>query len=489
MYDTKVMVEPRNVPDSRVHMNSNIICNQNHATFPIMSDPMRIYSKDDVTITCVNNTYYYRNKAFQIKGSRLYIDGQWIELPDRESISTVERLLLSLGMIIDYRQADQTIDISQASARVILSRLTTMALRDMGIIGNINQLKLYRYGEVVFDLYLKASNGSGRISSRDLSLRWLNEQDTLQLKAKFFTTTNLSYQVGVYSMEYAPTQLAENVFDRVFSLLLSVDFMENQIEPEPLDFIVPITLLREIRLRDTMMLLGDCIGYHNGFVIRPILRDYQYSRVYSVFTSISSETRKQLGFINYDIGSALQTICMHLVKDSSIYPLHQQLVQDRHGFRQKIADEANKDIAWVKKELTSADNRETMPKRYNSIPTLKAYFEEALILRKEVIATAEPTIHARASECAKCIWEKEWDDEKQKYDFIPTLESKESSLFFFIWTQWERQIREVMMSCFDDPSACHQVHDAIYTKEVVDPKVIEENILQITGFRVSISRD
>jgi len=60
-------------------------------------------------------------------------------------------------------------------------------------------------------------------------------------------------------------------------------------------------------------------------------------------------------------------------------------------------------------------------------------------------------------------------------------------VFFFIWTQWERQIREVMMSCFDNPTACHQVHDAIYSRQKIDPKLIEAAVLEQTGFSVKIS--
>jgi hypothetical protein len=320
-------------------------------------------------------------------------------------------------------------------------------------------------------------------------MRWLNEEDTLQLKAKLFSSSDHSYQAGVHAMQYSPTALAEMVFETALTLLLAIDFKENEITHQPLDFVVPIGLLREIRLRDTMLLLADCIGYSNGFVIRPKLTDEQHSRVYSVFTSIRSETRKRLGFINYDVGSALQAICMQLVLDPSKYPLHKKLVDDRRKFRSQIADEANKNIAWVKKELTSANNRESMPTRYNTIPTLKAYFEEALMLRKEIINSTKPLILERAMALAKPEWIKIWDEQVKKYDFIESGKKKESSLFFFIWTQLERQIRVVMMSCFDDPTGCHQVHDAVYSRQKIDPKVIESEVLKQTGFKVQISAE
>jgi hypothetical protein len=436
--------------------------------------------KGDVTIRRVNNTYYYKDKTFEVKDGSLFTNGRRITLPTRTSISTVERLMLSLGMGIRTEDVDTVFDITKHSARSILSSMTTLAMRDLGIIhNNIRFAKLIKYGEVVFDVYLMIVRYSGRIKATNSSIRWLNEVDTLQLKSKLFSTSDhRSYQAGVHSMKYEPTPLAEMIFQTSLTLLLAIDFKENEVTYQPLDFVVLIDLLREIRLRDTMMMLSECIGYNNGFVIRPHLKDDQHSRVYSVFTSIGSTTRKQLGFINYDIGSALQTICMHLVADPSKYPLHQQLVNDRHKFREQVADEANKDIVWVKTELTSADNHKDMPKRYNTVPTLKAYFEEALILRKEIIGSAEPTILDRAMTFAKPEWIKIWDEREKKHHFIDTGQRKESSVFFFIWTQWERQIREVMMSCFDDPSACHQVHDAVYSRQTIDPKVIEATVLE-----------
>jgi hypothetical protein len=469
------------------------ICTRESGTFPIMTDPLHLYVKGDVTIRRVNNTYYYKDQVFEIKEGSLFIDGRRITLPTRTSISTVERLMLSLGMGIRTEDVNAVFDITKHSARSILSSMTTLAMRDLGIIhNNIRFAKLIKYGEVVFDVYLMIVRYSGRIKATNSSIRWLNEVDTLQLKSKLFSTSDhRSYQAGVHSMKYEPTPLAEMIFQTSLTLLLAIDFKENEITTQLLDFMVPIDLLREIRLRDTMLLLADCIGYKNGFVIRPKLTDDQHSRVYSVFTSIGSETRKRLGFMNYDIGSALQTICMHLVADPSKYPLHQQLVNDRHKFRAQIADEANENIVWVKTELTSADNRENMPKRYNTIPTLKAYFEEALILRKEIIGSAEPTILDRAMTFAKPEWKVVWVDEQKKVPkFVDTGRRKESSVFFFIWTQWERQIREVMMmSCFDDPSACHQVHDAVYSRQTIDPKVIESAVLEQTGFKVEISAE
>lgn len=237
-----------------------------------------------------------------------------------------------------------------------------------------------------------------------------------------------------------------------------------------------------------MLLLSECIGYHNGFAIRPNLKDTQYSRVYSVFTSINSFTRKILGYYNYDIGAALQTICIQLVEDSSLYPLHIELVNDKKAFRAQVKDETGKDIPWVKKELSKINNLDSMPKRYNQYPILKTYYCEAQQLRKNIIDNAEQNILSRANDYAKVKWIAEWVADEEKFDFIIDGK-KESSIFFFIWTQWERQIRESMMSCFDEPSSCHQVHDAVYSKQIIDPRIMEDKVLNDTGFKINIFVD
>ena len=84
-----------------------------------------------------------------------------------------------------------------------------------------------------------------------------------------------------------------------------------------------------------------------------------------------------------------------------------------------------------------------MPKTYNQFPTLKAYYEEAQILRREIIDTVEPSILQNAKDYAKIKWEKIWLMDKEEYHFF-AYGKKEASIFFFIWTQWERQISESM---------------------------------------------
>jgi hypothetical protein len=442
--------------------------------------------KGNLFYTDDGTTYHYGCHEFSIRNGIFLCDELSFKLPIRTTLSTVERLFLSLGVPISNDDVNADIDITRYDIKDILMCCVLLALKDLSIInGSFKTSKQIDYANHILGAYIKSVTGAGNIKSKNKHIRWLNEKDTLQLKAKLFETS--SYQAGVSSMIYTPTEFAENIFQTAFELIKSLDFKhDDTVVMQDLDFRLDINLLSSLKLRDIMLILNQCVAYNNGFIIRPDLTDCHYGRVYSIFTSISAITRKQLGFINYDIGSALQTICLQLVSDASIYPLHLELSNNKQTFRQRVSDETGKDLAWVKQELSSADNRDTMPKKYANYPTLKAYFEEALILRVEVINSAEEVMLLRAKNFAKSKFKIVWIDREPKFEFDG---KKESSIFFFLWTQWERKIRKSMMSCFDNPNNCHQVHDAVYSMEDIDPCILESKVLSDTGFKVKISKD
>ncbi len=473
----------KNVPFIGEHTGNLPICSQNTGT---LHNTCTILSTNNSRTT---KTCQYNSHTFQLKDGHFLYDNLNFKLPQRNNISTFQRVALSLGLLLQFEDGEQEFDIEKNSNsfRDLLHTLTSLALKDLSIVNNnFSHHKQYAYGENVFEVYLKSSTGSGRISSSDRNIRWLNEQDTLDLKSELFTTSG--YQNSSHSMKYSPTSDAEKIMKTVFKLLKSVDFVHNNLKDESLDFTVTIDNLANIKLRDTMLLLSKCIGYKNGFIIRPKITDHQYSRVYSIFTSIGSHTRKNLGFHNYDIGAALQTICLHLVENTALYPLHQEYVENKIDFRYKIQKETRQNDIWVKKELSKINNLDQMPKKYNHYPTLVAYYKEALQLRKEIIDTAEPDILSRARDCAKIRYKPIWTEIQKEPQFVIDGK-KESSIFFFVWSTWERQIRQSMMSCFAEPSSCHQVHDAVYSKQIIDPQMIEDKVLNDTGFKVNIYAD
>ena len=51
------------------------------------------------------------------------------------------------------------------------------------------------------------------------------------------------------------------------------------------------------------------------------------------------------------------------------------------------------------------------------------------------------------------------------------------TIFFFVWTYYEMLIRKAMLECLPDGI---EVHDAVYSKLIVDVQVIEAIVLKIT---------
>lgn len=467
------------------HIENSLICSQNKASSYENATVIVLIDNDGNLVYQDGNTYYVGDKYFTLTDGVFTFQDTSITLPTRTYYTDIERLYIALGYPLTEEETGYDIDIASTDFKELLQVLTMMVLKDMKLINShFTLFKQRKYGEHIFNVYLSSVTGSGSISAKNKSVRWLNEEDSLQLKAKLFETSG--YQVKVKAMHYTPKAIANTIMEKVLELLYIIRFKEDDIACEILDFTVTVDNIQSIKLIDTILLLNNCIGYTNGFIIRPQLTDRQNSRVYSVFTSIGSRTRDLLGFINYDIGSALQTICLQLVDKSYNYPLHQKLAEDKVKFRASIMNETGKDRAWVKTELSKIDNLDKMPKRYKNYPTLQSYFSEAQNMRAEIIADAEANVLDNAKSMAKVSWQKEWMENDKKYDFIVNGH-KEASLFFFIWTQYEREIRHAMMSCFDKPEACHQVHDAVYSRQKIDATVIEATVLENTGFDVKIS--
>ena len=474
-----------NDPLIRAHIDSTPICNRERGSQ--IDTTVVLIDRDGDLVFNHGNTYAVNSLSFTLDNGVFTYADTTITLPTRILCTPIERIYLGLGYPFISEATAYDIDIAadDIGFKLLLHVLTMMALKDTGLISNhFTQLKQRKYGEHLFTTYLRSITGSSRIGSTNKSVRWLNEQDTLQLKAQLFKTTD--YQPTVKSMKYEATELMSSIIEKVFEYFQVIRFKENDITLEPLDFRVTAAQLQQIRLRDTMLLLSNCIGYNSGFIIHPVVTDKHYSRVYSVFTSISSSTRSLLGFINYDIGSALQTICLQLVDQPSLYPLHRELMDDKQMFRTRVIKETGNDMKWVKTELSKIDNLDKMPKSYKQYPTLRLYYDEAQKLRREIIDDADKLIYSRAYLHAKPQWKQIWIDGKKTPEF-EIIGKKESSLFFFIWTQYEREIRQAMMSCFNTPEACHEVHDAVYTKEEIDLKLLEDHVLEETGFTVKIS--
>jgi len=278
---------------------------------------------------------------------------------------------------------------------------------------------------------------------------------------------------------FEPTELCNSIIKEIYELFSALEFSDSDVAIDPIKtIIVPSAILSQIGYSDRIVLLHNILAYTKGNFIVALNRDEKdgNGRVYSTFTKISSQTRKLLGYINYDMDTAMQAIILHFVKDPAIYPLHQGLVQDKRAFRKRFAEDANISIDDAKELLTSLDNKKT----FKGDGTIgKAYVTEAVSIHKEVlqaIKTNEPIFYTRCEELAKY----------GKYDTVKEYKNP-YSIYFHIWTHYEKLIRDAMKSCFRQPDMVIDLHDAVYSKEEVDTQVLEEAVFWATGFRVKIS--
>lgn len=346
----------------------------------------------------------------------------------------------------------------------------------------------YAYANAVNNLYYAMSLRGYRVHSDNSDLRYLQKHDKKYSFTALFERKG-NYLPGLRSSKTWFTNYSEMVIlPDALSFVLEMPFAS--IIPDENDIVVTTEMIKSLTIqRDLFILMSQFKGLHAGsFVIHTKKLDEQDSRVYSVWTSISSKSRLALGFNNYDIDSALQSIVFNFL-DVSHYPEHEKLVSDKKVYRQLIMSELDCDYNRAKRLLSAADNGQENSARSKS-PTLMAYSKECEQMVDEFTKLMKETrhrIYTKATRHAKHLYNKVWNRDKKKYDFIYLEEYNKYSLFFFLWSQIEREIRDVMISVFENPYQVLEVHDAVYSRETVDNKTIENAIFQKLGYIITIS--
>jgi hypothetical protein len=264
-------------------------------------------------------------------------------------------------------------------------------------------------------------------------------------------------------------------------------------------FLVAYEQCHQLSFPSLLMLLNQAEFSHYDHYLAVSLAnlgktDASIGRSYNVFTSLKSAERKALGFINYDISSAIQIISFGLLYRYSHNPeLFTQFssifqygfdTEFKQQFRQTISHDLNMPLADVKALLTAYANGST--KDSDKHPLLNSFSEDSDLLRREVISTIaqnKPDVLQLAIAQSKHSF-----DEKMNWVSTRRLdddtERAKSSVFFFIWTYYEKQIRDAMLSVVPDGIP---VHDAIYSRHQVPLEVFEKAILDQTGFEVKVS--
>lgn len=227
--------------------------------------------------------------------------------------------------------------------------------------------------------------------------------------------------------------------------------------------------------------------------------DDSIGRSYNVFTRLRSTERTALGYINYDISGGIQIINFGILYRfaSDRYREPDDLIaafemlfnygwdpEYKRELRQRIAGELEKPVGEVKEMLTAYSNGSQREAGHSS--ELQQFKDESDLLRRQVLsvtATHNPVLLQQAINQSKYTFSNDldWSSTDQEE---PELARKKSSVFFFIWTYYEKQIRDAMLSLVGDGIP---VHDAIYSKHNIPCEDFERVIVDQTGFEVKVS--
>ena len=226
--------------------------------------------------------------------------------------------------------------------------------------------------------------------------------------------------------------------------------------------------------------------------------DPNLGRIYNIFTRLRGAERKALGYNNYDMSGGIQIISFGLLYKYAghLYQTHDDLFQEypmifSYGYDQDYKDDLRKTLAAklgigiqeVKALLTAYANGSN--KKAGDNDQLAQFREESDKLRREVISVVQrhrPEVRELAANQSRHDFPEQidWEDTTKN----DKTARKMASVYFFIWTYFEKQIRDVMLSLVDDGVP---VHDAVYSKRVIPFEDFEDAIFKQTGFEVKIS--
>lgn len=258
---------------------------------------------------------------------------------------------------------------------------------------------------------------------------------------------------------------------------------------------ISISILRGFELRSILNLLSNTIRVTKEDICVAITHDANtdesLGRSYNVFSRIRSKERLQLGYVSYDMNAALQTISLQLInatKDD--YPVLWDYTHDnkhKRKIRSEVAQVLKTDIGNVKKKLTAFANGSVSGIGLHDY--YKAFQEESDRLRRAVlkhVSLTEPDVLARAKEQSKRKFPKEldWSDAESE-ETLSDMRDK-ASVFFFVWTWYERKIRKAMLTILTDGI---ELHDAVYSKMDIPSNLVENVIRGLTGFDIIIEKE
>jgi DNA-binding transcriptional MerR regulator len=454
--------------------------------------------------------------------------------PSESDNDFVNRKLLPSYIKEAIKQAQQ--DGEEFVFAYIIGAITGFVLRhETDLINNIQQTrKIVKVGHAVSKLTTqiqsrKEDKGTSIHSKSKHAQYLLTEMNRVGFMDELFTRSD-NYKTGYYSKEWKLQNSAKDLIDRVIELSIpiikeeaassKVTVMPAQMKnslcsgesvtckrllPELTFFDVDIDTLTSLSASSIIQLVSKAVPSLVDNALSISLQnnsstDPNLGRTYNVFTSLSSEERKALGYINYDISSGIQIISFGLLYryGSSMYRTAEDLFESypmifKYGWephykrelRETIAKDLNISVDEVKQLLTAYANGSQ--KSTDGSEALAQFQEESDQLRRDVtalIAQKESQVLEAAINQSKHEFPDDLDWKSNELEEGPELARRKSSVFFFIWTHYEKQIRDAMLSVVDDGIP---LHDAIYSKHDLPCEDFEKAVYDKTGFQVKIS--
>ena len=369
-------------------------------------------------------------------------------------------------------------------------------------------VKVYRLATC----YKKSEDGSP-VSAKNPSARYLLESSIKNTMDKFFVRTK-GYQKWQSSKSWMPTSILNDHMKTCIEIFLSHIFKYLSLYPiSPPPHMFPKTttqnntnmhvitiynsILREFEMNSIFHILMSTTKITRQGLHVAIEHDASTNeldgRSYNVFTRIRSKERLALGYISYDMSAALQSISLHLIQGTKDdYPILWKYTHDdvfKKNYRQTIAQDLGIDPKEVKATLNAFPNGKVT--EINDHKLYKAFSLESDRLRREVLRYA--FLHDRDVLDRAIAQSKRSDDLPDNIDWTD-ISSKEpvkeklakSSVFFFVWTWYERQIRQAMLTVLPDGI---EVHDALYSKMDIPEATVQDTIRMKTGFDILITKE
>lgn len=386
-----------------------------------------------------------------------------------------------LGTVNKYVHVDNKYGVNTVSG--VMCMLATQLLKEFKLIhistGFNNAVHLA--GSVIKLLWATTLK-DGRIYHNHSALRYLNAYDKNNVivhKSMNSKCDGLFYRdertgtINTGSYKFKLSRHGETFIRTLVQRYLDICLGDTKLDIRPSDMVVSKENILKLHTRDQIILLSRCAGMVSGsYHIVNDIKDTQDSRVYGLMTMLTSRGRNILGYKQYDIAAALQSIVFDVLDARApydakkLFPAHFELIVDRKIFRQKISKETGKDISWIKVALTKVDNGgKVSDSVINKSNLLEKYINESRLFVDEFLMYIDNHLidvakkhtkqyDTRYEYIAKDIGTKYYEDGRKIF-----------GLFFFVWTQIEREIRNKIKENFN--SYCHDVHDAIATKEEV----------------------